>query len=109
MGAGGSGQYRRTRPDLGDAVGAAVTLNRVAAKDASGNLGAALSAQDRDVTALLVARALAEIEEQQQRDLLLCVLVGDQQIRRVIAPDEAAIAARSDWALDMFARAAHGR
>lgn len=93
----------------------AVQLNRAAAADPTGELGALLSERGRDAVAPLIgavlerARAAGLVDYETTAEavgLYLDLLVGDLQIRRVIGrapqPDEAAIAERARRALDRF-------
>ncbi|WP_422373286.1 TetR/AcrR family transcriptional regulator [Hoeflea sp.] len=93
----------------------AVQLNRAAAADPTGDLGALLSERGRDAVAPLIgavlerARAAGLVDYETTGEavgLYLDLLVGDLQIRRVIGrapqPDEAAIAERARRALDRF-------
>lgn len=93
----------------------AVALNRAAASDATGKLGAALTAAGRDVVLPLIMRVLEDgrkggvlafDDPSDAADLYLNLLVGDLQIRRVIgqigAPGKAETAARAARALQRF-------
>ncbi|WP_420408883.1 TetR/AcrR family transcriptional regulator [Hoeflea sp.] len=93
----------------------AVQLNRAAAADPTGELGALIAEQGRETVAPLIgavlerARAGGLVAYESTGEavgLYLDLLVGDLQIRRVIgrapAPDEAAISARARRALDRF-------
>lgn len=90
----------------------AVALNRAAAGDASGALGRALAEAGRDVVGPMLARLMASgglaLPPKVAAELYITLLVGDQQIRRVIgvlpAPTPEDIAARSEQALDRFCR-----
>lgn len=87
----------------------AVLLNRAAAADPSGRLGAAISAGGRDSVQPLLERVMAGLSRESSRDpaqlsrWFLGVLIGDWQIRRVIgeipAPDDAAIKLRCEETL----------
>lgn len=90
----------------------AVALNRAAAADASGELGAELAASGRGVIAprlgALLERAMASGEipasdVQAAVELYLGVLIGDLQIRRVIGalahPNDAEITLRNQRAI----------
>lgn len=87
----------------------AVLLNRAAAADPSGRLGAAISAGGRDEIQPLLARVMEGLCEGtgadpvQAAEWFLALLIGDQQIRRVIgelpAPDAAQIAGRCQQAM----------
>ncbi|MGL4312245.1 MAG: TetR/AcrR family transcriptional regulator [Paracoccaceae bacterium] len=101
---------------LGMLVGErAVALNRAAAADASGALGAAIAAGGRAAVMpgieALMARALDEgtiyaPDAAEAAEWLVRVLVGDWQIRRVIhampEPDKATIAARAEEGFKAF-------
>ncbi|SDD81007.1 DNA-binding transcriptional regulator, AcrR family [Paracoccus isoporae] len=88
----------------------AVLLNRAAAADATGRLGAAISAGGRGQVMPLLDRVMARLcadapgEAERMTGWLLALLIGDWQIRRVIGemarPGEAEIAARSAAAVD---------
>lgn len=93
----------------------AVQLNRAAAADPTGELGALLSEQGRETVAPLIgavlerARAGGFVDYETTEEavgLYLDLLVGDLQIRRAIGrappPDEAAIAERARRALERF-------
>lgn len=90
----------------------AVALNRAAAADPSGELGAAISTEGRETIAPLVANVLMQARAQghlafdetaETLDLYLGLLIGDLQIRRVIgrapAPTEAERIRRSKRAI----------
>ncbi|MCP3970338.1 MAG: TetR/AcrR family transcriptional regulator [Rhodobacteraceae bacterium] len=90
----------------------AVALNRAAAADGGGELGAALTRAGRGVVAPLIGQVMAQAqaadvlragETGELVALYLDLLVGDQQIRRAIgalpAPSEADCAARAERAL----------
>ena len=71
----------------------AVALNRAAAADATGALGAVISAQGRETISPLIGQVLLDAREKGQLsftsvsntlELYLNLLVGDLQIRRVI-------------------------
>lgn len=90
----------------------AVSLNRAAAADATGELGAALSAGGRDDILPLIAALVARLdapgfEPAQLTSLYLGLLLGDLQIRRVIGvmppPSEAEIAERCALAMRALA------
>ncbi|MBM7069435.1 TetR/AcrR family transcriptional regulator [Actibacterium sp. 188UL27-1] len=96
---------------LGMLLGArAVALNRAAAADPSGDLGRALALAGRDVVAPLLADLMTGLSDRMDpvaaTELYLSLLIGDQQIRRVIGvmplPDPPALQARADAALDHF-------
>ncbi len=88
----------------------AILLNRAAAADPSGRLGAAISAGGRQEVQPLLAKVLTPLCEQhgcapsQAADWFLSLLIGDLQIRRVIgelpAPDAAGIERRCRQALE---------
>lgn len=68
----------------------AIMLNRAAAAEASGTLGAALSSAGRDVVQPLFGRLIAQATETQGAEagrltgMFLGLLIGDTQIKRVI-------------------------
>jgi AcrR family transcriptional regulator len=93
----------------------AVALNRAAAADSSGELGATLSKAGREAVfplleqVLLRARAEGALTFEHSAEavaLYLDLLIGDQQIRRVIGrlpkPTEAFCKQRSDRAVGLF-------
>ncbi|MEQ8305794.1 MAG: TetR/AcrR family transcriptional regulator [Hoeflea sp.] len=93
----------------------AVQLNRAAAADPTGELGALLSEQGRETVAPLIGAVLERARAggfvdcettEEAVGLYLDLLVGDLQIRRAIGrappPDEAAIAERARRALERF-------
>lgn len=90
----------------------AILLNRAAASDPSGELGDAISAGGREVIQPLFAKLMGEIGLIYQKDpsdftvTFLSLLIGDQQIRRVIGvqavPTQAEIDARCKMALAAF-------
>ncbi|WP_424927475.1 TetR/AcrR family transcriptional regulator [Amaricoccus tamworthensis] len=88
----------------------AVLLNRAAAADASGELGAAISAGGREaVRPLLVdlmRRVAGDDAAEGLVEVYLSLLIGDLQIRRAIgampAPDQATIDARAERAMTAF-------
>ncbi|MEQ8826906.1 MAG: TetR/AcrR family transcriptional regulator C-terminal domain-containing protein, partial [Parvibaculum sp.] len=93
----------------------AVQLNRAAAADPTGELGALLSEQGRETVAPLIGAVLERARAggfvdcettEEAVGLYLDLLVGDRQIRRAIGrappPDEAAIAERARRALERF-------
>ncbi len=95
----------------------AVALNRAAAADPTGELGAAISEAGRETVAPLIHRtlenardenALSFTDSREATELYLNLLVGDLQIRRVIGrqpePDAGYIAKRSKMALVYFCR-----
>lgn len=90
----------------------AVALNRAAAADGSGELGATLSKAGREAIFPLLERVflrarqeaqLSFVSTQEAVALYLDLLIGDQQIRRVIgrlpSPSQEACIARSDRAI----------
>ncbi len=88
----------------------AVLLNRAAASDPTGALGAALSAGGRDRIKPLFADLFAGLSSKKTAadlaQLYLSLLIGDWQIRRVIGdgfdPSKAEISERADAALAAF-------
>lgn len=96
----------------------AVLLNRAAAADPSGQLGAAIAAGGRDSVRPLIERLMAHVgpgsglDPATLTDWFLALLVGDRQIRRVIhtlpAPSDTEIAAQAEAALAAFWRLAGG-
>lgn len=95
----------------------AVAINRAAAADASGELGATLSQAGRETIFPLIAQVLLRAREEgalafddpeESVGLYLDLLIGDQQIRCVIgrmpSPSEASIEARSDRAMTHLKR-----
>ncbi len=88
----------------------AVLLNRAAAADASGELGAAISAEGREaVRPLLVdlmRRVAGDDAAEGLVEVYLGLLIGDMQIRRAIGamppPDQATIEARAARAMTAF-------
>lgn len=92
----------------------AILLNRAAAADPSGALGAAIAARGRGAIKPLLAHVMARLcdgrdfSAQQAVDWFLALLVGDLQIRRVIgempAPEDAEIAQRCRDAMIGFRR-----
>ena len=92
----------------------AILLNRAAAADPSGQLGAAISSGGRGEIQPLLARVMAGLcrdtghDPAQAVEEYLGLLIGDQQIRRVIGevpvPSEAEIARRSSHALTALVR-----
>lgn len=95
----------------------AVALNRAAASDPTGALGRALVGAGRGVVAPRLARLMARFDMSMEpgpaTELYLSLLIGDQQIRRVIGvlpePDAGMIKARADTALDQFVTLARVR
>lgn len=90
----------------------AIALNRAAAADGSGELGATLSTAGRETVLPLIGRVLERAKDQRKikfdrvedaAGLYLDLLVGDLQIRRVIGrqkkPTDAFCAERSERAL----------
>jgi AcrR family transcriptional regulator len=95
----------------------AIQLNRAAAADPTGELGALISERGRETVAPLIGQVLEQAraakliafeDRGEATGLYLDLLVGDLQIRRVIgrepAPDEAAIDKRARRALARFLR-----
>ena len=95
----------------------AIQLNRAAAADPTGELGAAISELGRETVAPLIGEVLERARRQKALDfentkeavgLYLNLLVGDLQIRRVIGREpplsEAAIAERAERAHRFFLR-----
>ncbi|WP_300018470.1 TetR/AcrR family transcriptional regulator [uncultured Roseobacter sp.] len=95
----------------------AVALNRAAAADSSGELGATLSKAGRETVFPLLERVMLRAREEGQLafeqsgeavGLYLDLLIGDQQIRRVIgrlpSPTPAFCAERSERALGHLSR-----
>lgn len=92
----------------------AILLNRVAAADPTGRLGAAISAGGREQVAPLLEKLIARICEGRKTDpkeatsLFLGLLIGDLQTRRIIhdlpVPGEEDIRARCTSALTAFER-----
>lgn len=95
----------------------AIALNRAAAADSSGELGEALATKGRDAVFPLLAQVLERARAEKQLSfedigeaarLYLDLLIGDQQIRRVIGrlpcPTEDFCQARSERALQHFTR-----
>lgn len=93
----------------------AIALNRAAAADSSGELGAALSSAGREtilpllVRVLVTARRRDEVQftdEADAAELYLSLLVGDLQIRRAIGrlpvPDDETIRSRAERALKLL-------
>jgi AcrR family transcriptional regulator len=93
----------------------AVLLNRSAASDESGELGRTIAAAGRDSVFPLIAKlvqrgldtgALAAPSADTAVDWFLCLLIGDQQIRRAIRamppPSEDKIRLRADAAIAAF-------
>lgn len=97
----------------------AILLNRAAAADPSGELGAAIAAGGRDVIQPLIAKVIGALcpdkgaDVGARADLFIGLLVGDLQIRRVIGaveqPTKAEIKARSNHAIDAFFTLSEGR
>lgn len=87
----------------------AILLNRAAAADASGRLGAAISAHGREEIQPLLAQVMAPLcaaarcDPARATGWFVALLIGDLQIRRVIgnipAPSEEEIAARAAQAM----------
>ncbi len=93
----------------------AVALNRAAAADPTGELGRAIAAEGRDTVAPLIVSVLAQGQAQARfafddpaaaSDVYLGLLIGDLQIRRVVArlpqPSAAVLDARAASALRLF-------
>lgn len=90
----------------------AILLNRAAASDPSGELGAAIAKGERDAVQPLIAAVIEDIETEvkpqgmSKADLFLGLLIGDAQIRRVLgvmpALPEDQIQARSNAAIAAF-------
>ena len=90
----------------------AILLNRAAASDPSGELGAAIAKGERDAVQPLIAAVIEAIETEvkpqgmSKADLFLGLLIGDAQIRRVLgvmpALPEDQIQARSNAAIAAF-------
>lgn len=90
----------------------AILLNRAAASDPSGELGAAIAKGGRDAVQPLIAAVIEDIETEvkpqgmSKADLFLGLLIGDAQIRRVLgvmpALPEDQIQARSNAAIAAF-------
>ena len=112
---------RRLGPQLlGVVLGErAIALNRAAAADASGELGAALTEGGRESVVPLIAQVFQRARKEgvirglstkDAVELYIHLLIGDLQIRRVIGaepePPVREIALRSDKALKMFLKIA---
>jgi AcrR family transcriptional regulator len=95
----------------------AIALNRAAAADPSGELGAAISEAGREAVLPLLEQVLGRAKKdgrlvfdqpQEAAGLFLNLLVGDLQIRRVIgrvpAPDQEFCLTRSALAVSRFCR-----
>lgn len=89
----------------------AILLNRAAAADASGELGQVIADEGRNKIAPLIGQIIARTtpgasELSQTTSLFLSLLIGDQQIRRVIgaipAPDTAAANQHAQRAVTRF-------
>ena len=90
----------------------AILLNRAAAADPSGELGDAISAGGREVVQPLFAALMRDIGRIYHKDsseftvVFMSLLIGDQQIRRVIGmqdvPTQMQIDARCEMALTAF-------
>lgn len=90
----------------------AILLNRAAASDPSGELGAAIAKGGRDSVQPLIAAVIEGIETEftpqgmSKADLFLGLLIGDAQIRRILgvmpALPEDQIQARSNAAIAAF-------
>lgn len=87
----------------------AVLLNRAAAADPSGDLGRAIARNGRDVIAPLIGEVVSQFSRNSELDpadvaeTFVGLLIGDQQIRRVIGvmtePDSDYIKRRADTAV----------
>lgn len=99
----------------------AISLNRAAAADESGELGAALAAGGRDSVLPLIEelmrrgltnRSIVAPSARTAAEWFISLLIGDQQIRRVIhavpAPSKAVVSARSEEALQAFRKLCSG-
>lgn len=91
----------------------AIALNRAAAADVTGALGAALSKGGRDKVAPLVSSLIKEVfpaadDIGERTEAFLSLLIGDLQIRRAIgtlpALTEAEVMARVNRAMTLFER-----
>ncbi len=93
----------------------AILLNRAAASDETGELGATINLAGRSTVfpliETLIARGMADGElnapsAREATEWFLCLLIGDQQIRRVIRtleqPSEAEIGARAASTIAAF-------
>ncbi|MDA7429883.1 TetR/AcrR family transcriptional regulator [Primorskyibacter aestuariivivens] len=94
----------------------AIALNRAAAADSSGELGAALARHGRDAVMPVLAAELGGLTgfdtEEEAAETFVALLIGDLQIRRVIgqmaAPDAAFCARRAGQATRHFLKLASG-
>ncbi|GGH53899.1 TetR family transcriptional regulator [Frigidibacter albus] len=96
----------------------AILLNRAAAADPSGELGAAISAGGRDQVMPLLAELMGrictggDIGPAEATRLFISLLVGDLQIRRIIhncpAPSQAEIDAQCTRSMALFYRLMDG-
>jgi hypothetical protein len=92
----------------------AVALNRAAAADATGTLGAALTAEGRGRVMPLIAAAVARLglPPDAAAPLFIDLLLGDIQIRRVTAvaplPDPGTGHQRAERATTLLVRLAQG-
>jgi AcrR family transcriptional regulator len=96
----------------------AILLNRAAAADPSGELGAAIAKGGRDVIQPLIVNLIRDVCEDRdadvrdQADWFLGLLIADLQVRRVIGvlkvPTENEIETRSKNAVDLFFRLIDG-
>lgn len=87
----------------------AILLNKAAAADPSGDLGRAIAQNGRDVIAPLIGRVVYRYCKDRQRDpgevaeTFVSLLIGDQQIRRVIGamsePDRDHVERRAEMAV----------
>ena len=91
----------------------AISLNRAAASDPSGELGAAISAGGREeivplLTAVIERLEISSTDGLAGSDLLVTLLIGDLQIKRAIGampkPDAAFVQTRAAQALISFKR-----
>jgi len=95
----------------------AISLNRAAASDESGELGTAIAAGGRDSVAPLIEKlvqrgldggALTAPSARMATEWFLALLIGDQQIRRVIGtlpiPSEEDVRSRAVAAMNAFRR-----
>lgn len=97
----------------------AILLNRAAAADPTGELGAAISAGGRAQVMPLMGRVMerihpdGDIRPGEATGLFVSLLVGDLQIRRIIhdapAPSPAEIDARCARSIQLFHRLMEGR
>lgn len=95
----------------------AILLNRAAAADPSGELGAAISAGGRDAIQPMIASLMSALKGASHTDVktlvdwFISLLVGDQQVKRAIGvlpePTPAQINERSAMALAAFSQLVH--